>query len=289
MVIACQLVLVFMGKKGWRLLIILSLPLFVIFAGGLVYLESVSVAREQGYDMSAPTLRDALEDYIETGNGDLQEIITGKKHAPVFGKSELMRYYNQWFGASLTHGTSQDAEFLPEAYNKGNDWFEATLGEPMVYTGAIYTGPNDSLWEAQLNKLDYIAHALGAKPGHRAMEIGCGWGRLSNHLASKGARVTGVTMSSDQLAYAESMTKKLGNEKSVDFVLKNFFDLEYPAKSFDIISSVEMAEHVGIRNYNSFLRKVHHFLKDDGVFYLQVAGLGRGYAEGYNSYEDIVW
>lgn len=159
----------------------------------------------------------------------------------------------------------------------------------MVYTGAIYNDPKDSMWAAQLNKLDYIAHALDAKPGQRGLEIGCGWGRLTNHLASKGAHMTGVTMSSDQFAYAQKMTEKLGQTKTADFVLKNFFDLEYPAKTFDIISSVEMAEHVGIRNYGTFLRKVKTLLKDEGTFYLQVAGLQRGYAEGYNNYEELVW
>ena len=48
--------------------------------------------------------------------------------------------------------------------NRGDEWFEATIGEPMVYTGGIYTGPNDTMWSAQLNKLDFIAHALGVPP-----------------------------------------------------------------------------------------------------------------------------
>merc|ERR1712151_20124 len=95
-------------------------------------------------------------------------------------------------------------------------------------------------------------------------------------------------MASDQEAYAKRMAAKLGN-KNVHILLKNFFHLEYPAKFFNVISSVEMAEHVGIKNYHKFLRKVHHFLADDGIFYLQVAGLPRGYAEGYNHYEDLVW
>merc|ERR1711957_466726 len=86
----------------------------------------------------------------------------------------------------------------------------------------------------------------------------------------------------------QKMAAKLGN-KNVHILLKNFFDLDYPAKFFNVISSVEMAEHVGIKNYHKFLRKVHHFLADDGTFYLQVAGLPRGYGEGYNHYEDIVW
>merc|ERR1740121_1787897 len=84
------------------------------------------------------------------------------------------------------------------------------------------------------------------------------------------------------------MSKKLGNS-NVKILLKNFFDVDLPAKTFNVISSVEMAEHVGIRNYHKFLRKVHSLLADDGTFYLQVAGLPRGYAKGYNHYEDLVW
>merc|ERR1719207_458407 len=135
------------------------------------------------------------------------DILEGKSHPPIFGPIEMGRYLKFQLGGSLFHSTSQDAEYLPEAYNKGDDWFEATLGEPMVYTGAIYLGKNDTMWESQNRKLDYIANALGVKKGDNAMDIGCGWGRLSNHLASKGAKVTGVTMSSDQQAYAKRMNK----------------------------------------------------------------------------------
>jgi len=275
-------------RKSLRIWVILTIPAITVFLCGLVIWESNAMAKEQGYDMSQPTLREALEDYINTGKGDLTEIIEGKKHPPVFGPVELKRYLVTWVGASWFHDTNQDASHLPEAYNKGDDWFEATLGEPMVYTGGIHLGEDKSMWNAQLNKLEFIAHALGVKPGDKAMEIGCGWGRLSNHLASKGAHVTGVTMASDQQAYAQRMSSKLGNTK-VDIVLKNFFDIDFPAKHFNVISSVEMAEHVGIRNYHTFLRKVHTLLADDGVFYLQVAGLPRGYGEGYNHYQDIVW
>lgn len=288
-IIAVQAVLFMVVRKRFRWFIVMSLPLFYLYFATRVYLESWSFAEMEGYDMSQPSLRQAIENYVNDGAGNVVEILEGKKHPPVFGSAEFQRYFKFFLGGSLAHNTNQDAEYLPEAYNKGDDWFEATLGEPMVYTGAIYTGLNETIWKAQLNKLDFIAHGLGVKPGDRAMEIGCGWGRLTNHLASKGAHTTGITMSSDQFAYAKRMTEKLGNTKLADFVLKNFFDLEYPAKTFDVISSVEMAEHVGINNYHTFLRKVHYFLKDEGTFYIQVAGLQRGYAEGYNNYQDIVW
>merc|ERR1719327_2205989 len=172
-------------------------------------------------------MREALETYIETGKGDMNDIIEGGKHPPIFGKIELGRYLRTWFSGSIFHDTDQDASYLPEAYNKGDDWFEATLGEPMVYTGAIYSGPNETMWSSQLNKLEFIAHALGVKPGDNALDIGAGWGRLSNHLASKGANVTGVLKASDQQAYAQRMSKK-SNHKNVNIVLKNFFELDEP-------------------------------------------------------------
>jgi len=287
-IVAVMAVLVVAVRKSLRMYVILGPPLALFLATCWVYHESNAFAKAQGYDMTLPTLRDALDEYIQTGKGDMMDILEGGKHAPVFGNAEMKRYFGSWFTGSIFHDTTQDASFLPEAYNKGDDWFEATLGEPMVYTGAIYTGPNETMWSAQLNKLEFIAHALGVKPGDQALEIGAGWGRLSNHLASKGANVTGVLMASDQQMYSQRMAKKLGNT-NVNILLKNFFDLEVPENKFNVISSVEMAEHVGIRNYNKFLRKVHSILADDGTFYLQVAGLPRGYATGYNHYEDLVW
>jgi cyclopropane fatty-acyl-phospholipid synthase-like methyltransferase len=276
-------------RSSVRKWVLIAPPLLFFSLIGLVMYESQSMAKEAGYDMNLPSMRSALDTYIETGKGDVMDILEGGKYPPVFGKTEVSRYLKAQLGGSLFHSTDQDAAYLPEAYNKGDDWFEATLGEPMVYTGAIYTGPNETMWSSQLNKLEFIAHALGVKAGDRAMDIGAGWGRLSNHLASKGADVTGVLMASDQQAYAQRMTSKLGNDKTVNILLKNFFHLEEKPKSFNVISSVEMAEHVGIRNYHKFLRKVHELLADDGTFYLQVAGLPRGYGEGYNHYEDIVW
>jgi len=277
-------------KPSLRKWVILT-PFMAFFAVlGLVMWESNDLAKRQGYDMTLPTMRQALEGYIETGEGDMNEIIEGKKYPPVFGGIEVGRYLKAQLGSSIFHGTEQDAAYLPEAYNKGDDWFEATLGEPMVYTSAIYTGPNETMWSAQLNKLEYIAHALGVKKGDKAMDIGAGWGRLSNHLASKGADVTGVLMASDQQAYAQRMTKKLGQDSTVNILLKNFFHLgeEHKGK-YNVISAVEMAEHVGIRNYHKFLRKVYELLADDGTFYIQVAGLQRGYSEHSNHYADLVW
>jgi len=255
-----------------------------VLIGGIF--DSKRVAAAHGYDMSLPSMRQALETYIRTGNGNVTDIIEGHRYPPVHGLQDFTNALS-WSRQSAMHNTDQDASLVPEAYNKGDDWFESTLGEPMVYTGAIYAGPNESMWKGQLNKLEYIAQALGVKAGDRALDIGCGWGRLANHMASKGAFVTGITLAEDQKKYAERMSATLGN--NVKILKENFFEVDLPERSFDVISSVEMAEHVGLRNYRAFLRKVHSLLVDNGTFYIQVAGLPRGYSTTYNHHEDIAW
>jgi len=188
---------------------------------------------------------------------------------------------------ALTHNvdTHNEAD-VPVAYNKGDDWFQSTLGDPMVYTSAIYLGKNDSIWQGQVQKLNYILDSAMVKPGDKVLDIGCGWGRLLDWYARAGAHATGMTLSTDQAQFGRRLNAAHGDK--VNIILDNFMTREIAPKSFNVISAVEMAEHVGIRNYNSFLRRVHQILADDGTFYIQVAGLRRGYGN-YNPFEEHVW
>merc|ERR1719428_2454590 len=92
----------------------------------------------QGYDLSQPSLRDALEAYIETGEGSPGEIMTSGKHPLTIGWTELKRYLGTSFYEFATHNTAQDHANIHEGYNKGFDWFEATLGEPMFYSSGFF-------------------------------------------------------------------------------------------------------------------------------------------------------
>jgi cyclopropane fatty-acyl-phospholipid synthase-like methyltransferase len=136
--------------------------------------------------------------------------------------------------------------------------------------------------------MEYIINALGVKPGMKALDIGSGWGRFVEYLAQKGAEVTGVVAAHDVVHYARRLNKHHGNK--VRFIAKNFYDeLGLPEKSFDVISAVEMSEHAGVANFPKFLKKIHSLLKDDGTFYIQCSGLQRGYAKGYNNYDELIW
>jgi len=293
-----------------RVPVILSLPLWVAFLGSYAVWESWQLVRLEGYDLTMPSLRDALERYIETGEGDSPTaILASRKYPPVIGYWELHRYFGTSFYEFATHTTSQDHSNIHEGYNKGHDWFEATLGEPMFYSSALFKeyfgektdeplglgqgNPDnfapgkETLDTAQLRKMKYIVHALGLKPGMQHLDIGSGWGRFAEYSASKGADVTGVVAAHDLVKYSRRLNKHHGNK--VKFIAKNFYDASLPEKSFDVISAVEMSEHAGVANFNKFLTKIHSLLKDDGTFYIQCSGLQRGYAKGYNNYHELVW
>lgn len=274
-------------RKPYRYAVMAGPVLFILTMILGLIIESRMLAEEDGHDMSLPSRRDALETYISSGKGDVHDIIEGGKYPPIFGYWELRRLVLNLLPMAFTHNvdTHNEAD-VPVAYNKGDDWFGATLGDPMVYTSAIYLGKSDDIWQGQVQKLNYILDSAMVKPGDKVLDIGCGWGRLLDWYARAGAYATGITLSADQAEFGRRLNAAHGNK--VKILVDNFMTRDIAPQSYNVISAVEMAEHVGIRNYNTFLRKVHKILADDGTFYIQVAGLRRGYGD-YNPFEEHTW
>jgi len=286
-IVTSTVVAAFIVKKPFRYAVIAAPWIFIATMILGLIIESRMLAQEDGFDMNLPSRREALETYINTGDGDVHDIIEGGKYAPVFGYWELRRLILNLLPMAFTHNVDSHNEAdVPVAYNKGDDWFTNTLGGPMVYTSAIYLGTDDDIWQGQVHKLNYILDSAMVKKGDKVLDIGCGWGRLLDWYARAGAHATGMTLSTDQADFGRRLNAQHGDK--VNIILDNFMTREIAPKSFDVISAVEMAEHVGIRNYNTFLRRVHDILADDGTFYIQVAGLRRGYGN-YNPFEEHVW
>jgi cyclopropane fatty-acyl-phospholipid synthase-like methyltransferase len=121
------------------------------------------------------------------------------------------------------------------------------------------------------------------KPGDRHLDIGCGWGTLLSHAASRhGTHSTGITLAKEQADWARMTAQKNGVSDRVHVIVDDYRNL--PAQRYDKITCLEMAEHVGIKNFQRFLLQVRGMLKDDGIFYLQIAGLRRAW-----QFEDLVW
>lgn len=150
-------------------------------------------------------------------------------------------------------------------YNLGNDLFAAFLDPYMQYSCAFFDGTDD-LEQAQLRKLDMICTKLDLAPGDHLLDIGCGWGGLARYAAERhGCKVTGVNISREQLAFGRESCKGL----PVELVDSDYRDIE---GRFDKIVSVGMFEHVGARNYATYLDVVHRCLKPDGIFLLHTIG-----------------
>jgi len=269
-----------------RTLVLTFIPALIGVISFSVFACSWEDAYARGYQLfSQPSLRSMLEGYIETGDGDLNDILESGKYAPTFGYYELRYLAKDLLRHTLFHTNDHNEENIDEGYNKGNDWFNSMLGETMMYTSGLYPTGKETLEEAQNYKIDYVADALQLKPGHTVLDIGCGWTYVAKRLTEKyGAKVMGITLSKEQLKWG---TKWNANNDAKFFLqdamkIKERDDL--PAEGFDRITSLEMAEHVGIRRYQEFLGVVKSLLKDEGVFYFQVAGLRRHWR-----FEDLTW
>lgn len=150
-------------------------------------------------------------------------------------------------------------------YDLGNDLFFSFLDSYKQYSSGYFENTDD-LDQAQQNKLTLIAAKLNLAAGERLLDIGCGWGGLARYIAERfGCAVTGVNISCEQLRYAGEFCQGL----PVDFQ-----DCDYRAIEgcFNKAVSVGMFEHVGRKNYRTFMKTVHRCLTDDGIFLLHTIG-----------------
>jgi cyclopropane-fatty-acyl-phospholipid synthase len=152
-------------------------------------------------------------------------------------------------------------------YDLTVDFYRLFLDEDLQYSCAVFEGPDATLEQAQIAKKRRLIDKLVLRPGQTALDIGCGWGGLGLSLARAGARVTGVTLSTEQHATAQARAAEAGLE--ADFRLQDYRDLEGP---FDRIISVGMFEHVGAPNYDEYFATVARLLTDDGVAVIHSIG-----------------
>ena len=179
-----------------------------------------------------------------------------------------------------------DEEQVRDHYDRGDDFYAWFLGPRMVYTSGIIsdTAKEESLEQMQDNKLAIVCEKLNLKSDESLLDIGCGWGALPVFASvNYGAKVTGITLGRNQTAWGNKWLRDNSvPEKQSQILCMDYRDI--PAGKYDKITCLEMAEHVGIRKITSFFRRVYDWLEDDGVFYLQIAGLRKPW-----QFEDLVW
>jgi len=153
-------------------------------------------------------------------------------------------------------------------YDIGNDLYESMLDKRMIYSCGFWKNAS-TLDEAQEAKLDMVCRKLELKPGMRILDIGCGWGGMAQFAAQNyGVEVIGITISKEQVPLARERCAGL----PVEIRLQDYRNL---SETFDRILSLGMFEHVGYKNYRTFMNKVCSLLKEDGLFLLHTIGSNR--------------
>lgn len=165
-------------------------------------------------------------------------------------------------------------------YDMGNDFYELWLDPSMSYSSAIFGKDDRSLEAAQHDKIASIADRLSAKAGQSVLEIGCGWGSLSGHLAREhGLEVTGISLSDEQTKWARE------HNPEANFLIQDYRDVD---GQFDAIASVEMVEAVGREYWPDFLDCIARNLKSGGRAALQYIVIADDIFEQYAASADFI-
>jgi cyclopropane fatty-acyl-phospholipid synthase-like methyltransferase len=190
----------------------------------------------------------------------------------------------------MIHSKKQDARIILSHYDNQNDLFNWFLGPRMIYTSCFFKDGDESLEEAQDNKMNLIAQKMQLKAGDELLDIGCGWGTLVAHMAKYyGVNTTGVTIAPSGAEWGEKQIKEYGVEDKAKIWVKDYRDIPKD-KKYDKITCLEMAEHVGIKNFKKFMKQCYDMLADDGLFYIQIACLReRNSVFQAENQEDLVW
>jgi cyclopropane-fatty-acyl-phospholipid synthase len=170
-------------------------------------------------------------------------------------------------------------------YDLGNDLYRLFLDESMTYSCAVWE-PGDTLEQAQERKLRMICDKLALRPGDHVLEIGCGWGSLALMAAGEyGARVTGLTISQQQLGLAQSRVAAAGLAGRVEILSQDYRTLE---GQFTKIASIEMLEAIGYSQYPTFFAACDRLLAPGGLAAIQVIGMPDQRFEQYRRKEDWI-
>ena len=155
-------------------------------------------------------------------------------------------------------------------YDLSDDLYDLFLDPKRQYSCGYYKNENDTLEDAQNNKIQHIIKKLDIKQNQKVLDIGCGWGSLAIDIAkSTNCKVTGITLSKNQFDYCVKRAKKLDMESNVIFKLIDYRELN---EKFDRIVSVGMFEHVGRKFYKIFFKQIEKLLNNEGISLIHTIG-----------------
>ncbi|MBR7741800.1 class I SAM-dependent methyltransferase [Phycicoccus sp. BSK3Z-2] len=167
------------------------------------------------------------------------------------------------------HSLARDRASISHHYDLSNEFYEFLLDPHMAYSSAYYVdGPDMPLQAAQAAKLDLVCRKVGLTEGSRFLDVGCGWGSLSLYAAEHfGAQVTGVTIAAEQKAFIDARIRERGLQDRVEIRLQDYREVR--DEPFDAVASLEMGEHVGEKNYDTYAAMLHRSVTPGGYVLVQ--------------------
>jgi cyclopropane-fatty-acyl-phospholipid synthase len=161
------------------------------------------------------------------------------------------------------HSRQRDSNAISHHYDVSNRFYELLLGPSMTYTCACFPQESASLEEAQSYKYELVARKLALRPGHRLLDVGCGWGGMVMHVAREhGVHALGVTLSQQQATWAQSEIKRQGLDHLAE--VRHLDYREVRESAFDAVSSIGLTEHIGVGNYPSYFAFLRERLRPGG-------------------------
>ena len=203
--------------------------------------------------------------------------------------------YGRWWGWILhrlrhvfrANSRHQARRNIHAHYDLGNAFYAHWLDPTMTYSSALFEGrPDVTLEQAQIRKYERILDVLDVGPDDRILEIGCGWGGFAEHaVRTRGCKVHGITLSTEQLTFAQERLRLAGFDDRATFELRDYRDL---TGEYDFIVSIEMFEAVGERYWPQYFRSVRDRLRHGGRALIQTIVIADELFERYRTGTDFI-
>lgn len=225
---------------------------------------------------STPDLQ-ALMDFFHEDNWEVYDGFPG------MGLLRMFERLRHWLRGNSKRQARRN---ISHHYDLGNDFYRLWLDETMTYSSALFRSGQESLEAAQRAKYALLVDQMGAKPGDHVLEIGCGWGGFAEYAArERGLRVTGLTISEEQRAFARERVAKAGLTDMVDVKLQDYRD---ERGIYDGIASIEMFEAVGERYWPVYFDTLRERLRPGGQATLQVITVEDARFDSYRNGVDFI-
>jgi cyclopropane-fatty-acyl-phospholipid synthase len=191
----------------------------------------------------------------------------GRRRKVMEALARLLSGIAEWWNHGSPHSLTRDRSAISHHYDQPVDFFRPWLGDSLVYSCAYFRSPEDDLATAQANKLELVCRKLRLKPSDRFLDIGCGWGSLVLHAASRHrVEAQGITISQEQAAVAAARIRDAQVAQSCSADLLDYRHAPSRFVAFDKIASLGMFEHVGMKNLPRYFRTVYDLLQPRGLF-----------------------